>query len=146
MKAWLTAAVVAALASVLTAAQAQEGQVPASDARQFLSPEPLQPRTVQTQSFRRQAEQPAQREAEQPPPPPVRKQATRKRSRPAALSQPARRASRASLRGRAISEYAQARAQARRAVLREVTMVPSEPQRVQLSAGFDQYITRMNIW
>jgi hypothetical protein len=27
-----------------------------------------------------------------------------------------------------------------------VTSVPTEPQQAQLSAGFDQYITRMNIW
>ena len=29
---------------------------------------------------------------------------------------------------------------------REVIILPSEPQRASLSAGFDQYITRMNIW
>lgn len=154
MRAWLTAAVVAALASVLTAAQAQERQVPRSDASQWLSPEPLQPRAVQTQSFRRPAEQ--QREAEQASPQPLPKQALRKRTRAvttgqatrraSSTSRPARRASSVNLRGRAISQYAQARTAARQAVPREPIIVPSEPQRAQLSAGFDQYIVRMNIW
>jgi hypothetical protein len=151
---WLTAAAVAALASVLTAAQAQERQVPAADPTQFLSPEPLQPRTVQTQTFRRPVEQP--REVEQASPQPVPKQAARKRTRAvttgqatrrtSSVSRPARRAPSANLRGRAISQYAQARTAARQAVLREPIIVPTEPQRASLSAGFDQYITRMNIW
>src|SRR5689334_1905284 len=54
---WLTAAAVATLVSVLTAAQAQQGQIPESDTSQFLSPEPMQPRSVPTQTFRRPAEQ-----------------------------------------------------------------------------------------
>src|SRR5262249_20106729 len=80
MGAWLTAAIVAALASVATAAQAQEGnrseQVPASDLSQFLSPEPLQPRSVQTQTFRRPIEQP--REVEQASPRSSQEQASQK--------------------------------------------------------------------
>lgn len=176
MKTWrLTAASIAALAAVLTVAQAQQRQVPESDAAQFLSPEPLQPRSVQTQSFRRPVEQP--REVEQASPQPVPKQASqrqasqrqtaRKRTRAVttgqasrratSVSRPARRAPSATLRGRAISQYAQARTgaisqyaqtrtAARQAVLREPIIVPTEPQRAQLSAGFDQYITRMNIW
>src|SRR5262249_37645717 len=115
MTAWLTAAVVAALASVLTAAQAQEGQGPA-DTRQFLSPEPLQSRTVQTQSFRRPVEQPREVEQVSPQPAPkqaVPKQAARKRyravttgqatRRTSTVSRPARRTSSVNLRGRAIS-------------------------------------------
>ena len=163
---WLTAASVAALASVLTAAQAQERQVPAaSDTSQFLSPEPMQPRTVQTQSFRRPVEQPPP-EAEPASPQASQKQvsqksisqrqATRKRTRAAttgqvtrrtsSVSRPARRTSSVNVRGRAISQYAQARTAARQAVLRETIIVPTEPQRASLSAGFDQYITRLNIW
>jgi hypothetical protein len=168
---WLPAAIVAALASVLTAAQAQERQAPASDAAQFLSPEPLQPRSVQTQTFRRPVEQP--REVEQASPQPVPKQASqqpvsqrqvsqkpasqrqasRKRTRPVTTGQATRRASTVtrrtssvSLRGRAISQYAQARTVARQAVLGEAIILPTEPQRASLSAGFDQYVTRMNIW
>jgi hypothetical protein len=169
---WLPAAIVAALASVLTAAQAQERQAPpALDAAQFLSPEPLQPRSVQTQTFRRPVEQP--REIEQASPQPVPKQASqqpvsqrqvsqkpasqrqasRKRTRPVTTGQPTRRASTVtrrtssvSLRGRAISQYAQARTVARQAVLGEAIILPTEPQRASLSAGFDQYVTRMNIW
>ena len=48
--------------------------------------------------------------------------------------------------GRAISQYAQARTVARQAVLGEAIIVPTEPQRASLGAGFDQYVTRMNIW
>jgi hypothetical protein len=161
---WLTAASVAALASVLTVAPAQQRPVPESDTAQFLSPEPMQPRSVQTQSFRRPVEAP--REVEQASPQPVpkqasqrqasQKQASRKRTRAvttgqatrraSSVSRPAQRASSVNLRGRAISQYAQARTAARQAVLSEAIVVPSEPQRASLSAGFNQYITRMNIW
>ncbi|MBX9840250.1 MAG: DUF1236 domain-containing protein [Xanthobacteraceae bacterium] len=155
MKAWwLTAAVVAALASVLTAVQAQQGQVPESDTTQFLSPEPMQPRSVPTQTFRRPGEQP--REVEQATPQPVPKQAARKRTRTvttgqatrptSSVSRRARRAPSANLRGRAMSQYAQARTAARRAALGAAIVMPTEPQRASLSAGFDAYITRMNIW
>ncbi|MBX9826781.1 MAG: DUF1236 domain-containing protein [Xanthobacteraceae bacterium] len=156
MKAWwLTAAVVAALASVLTAAQAQQRQVPESDdTTQFLSPEPMQPRSVPTQTFRRPAGQP--QAVEQASPQPIPKQAARKRTRAvttgqatrraSSVSRPARRAPSASLRGRAMSQYAQARTAARQAVLGAAVVVPTEPQRASLSAGFDAYITRMNIW
>jgi hypothetical protein len=161
MKTWrLTAALVAALASVLTAAQAQERQAPASDAAQFLSPEPLQPRSVQTQTFRRPVEQP--REVEQASPPPVPKQASqqpvsqrqvsqkpasqrqasRKRTRPVTTGQATRRASTVtrrtssvSLRGRAISQYAQARTVARQAVLGEAIIRPSRSGRASAQAS-----------
>jgi hypothetical protein len=165
---WLPAAIVAALASVLTAAQAQERQAPASDTAQFFSPEPLQPRSVPTQSFRRQVEQP--REVEQASPQPVPKQASqkpatqrqasRKRNRPVTTGQATPRASSVTRRAssatrrvssvsrpsRALPQYAQARPAERAAVTREAIILPSEPQRASLSAGFDQYITRMNIW
>jgi hypothetical protein len=163
---WLiAAAAVAALGSVSTAAHAQQGQAPAGDTSQFLSPEPMQPRTVQTQSFRRPVEQPppegepaspqaSQKQVSQRPA--SQRQATRKRTRAettgqatrrtSSVSRPARRTSSVNVRGRAISQYAQARTAARQTVLRDAIIVPTEPQRASLSAGFDQYITRMNIW
>jgi hypothetical protein len=156
---WLTTVVVAALASVLTAAQAQESsrsrQTPAADATHAPPPEALQPRSVQTQSFQRQVEQPVEQAA---PRPAQQKQATgersdavlrtttRKRNRPVTTGQATARASSIRRPSRALPQYAQARTAERAVVMREVISVPTEPERVRLSTGFDQYITRMNIW
>ena len=158
---WLTAVAVAALASVATAAQAQESshsrQAPAG-ATQPAPPEALQPRPVQTQSFRRDAEpdtpQPAQTQA-------VRKrnrsvttgqatrQATRQVSRQATRQVSRRATARASSvrrTSRPLPLYAQARSAERAAAVREVIVSPAGPPRTGLSAGFNEYITRMNIW
>ncbi len=158
---WLTAVAVAALASVATAtaAEAQESshsrQAPAG-ATQPPPPEALQPRPVQTQSIRRDAvpdtPQPAQtqvvRERNRPA---TTGQATRQATRQAATRQAATRraaARAASVRrsSRPLPLYAQARSVERAAAVREVIVSPAGPPRTSLSAGFNEYITRMNIW
>ena len=162
---WLTAVAVSALASVATAAQAQESshsrQAPAG-ATQPAPPEALQPRPVQTQSFRR--------DAEPDTPQPVQTQAVRKRNRSVTTGQATRQATRqvsrqvsrqatrqvsrrataraSSVRrtSRPLPLYAQARSAERAAAVREVIVSPAGPPRTGLSAGFNEYITRMNIW
>ena len=152
---WLTAVAVAALASVATAAEAQESshsrQAPGG-AAQSPPPEALQPRPVQTQSFRRDAE----------PDTPQTAQAQSVRKRSATTGQSTRQATRQVTRqvtrkatartssvrrtSRPLPLYAQARSAERAAVVREVIVSPAGPPRASLGAGFSAYITRMNIW
>jgi hypothetical protein len=165
MRAWWLAPAIAAaaLASVLTAAEAQESNRSQQTPTQS-PPEALQPRSVQTQSFRRQVEpdtlQPAQIQAVGERSDPLLRTTTRKRNRSVTTGQATRQVSReatarasrtaraSSVRrsSRALPQYAQARTVERAAVVREVIVSPTELQRADLRSGFDQYIVRMNIW
>ncbi len=162
---WLTAVVVAALAPVLTAAQAQDRQAPAAGTTQPPPPGALQPRWVQTEYFRRLVEpgapQPAPEQTIGERSDAVLRTPMRNRNRATtgfATRQASRQASRQVTRNvtprassvrrssRALPQYAQARIVEREVAVRDVIVSPTEPQRASLRAGFDQYIVRMNIW
>ena len=159
---WLTAVAVAALASVATArGSAGEQSFPASPGRRDTTAtargsaapsgaNPVVPArcraghpAARADASRARAQSPGHDGPGNPsgnPPgsnPPGNPQASR---RATARASSVRRSS------RPLPLYAQARSVERAAAVREVIVSPAGPPRTSLSAGFNEYITRMNIW